>query len=156
MKRKGYRKRGGIPLLQSDDFPFAESSDQQDDGSFAEVFNAALFEKESRELLLKKKESKAVPDKQKEISYPQDQLDLHGYRAAQAEMKVESFLATVRGKGFNVVRIITGKGLHSEGGAVLPDVVERILKEMKINRRVADFVWEKKTKEESGALIVYL
>ena len=49
-----------------------------------------------------------------------------------------------------------GKGLHSEGGPVLPDVVEDLLKEMKKENIVLAYVWEGKKKIKSGSVVVYL
>jgi DNA-nicking Smr family endonuclease len=54
------------------------------------------------------------------------------------------------------VRIITGKGLHSEGQPVLPDTVEGVLRTLKKENLVKSWRWEKGQKEKSGALIVQL
>ena len=61
---------------------------------------------------------------------PAARLDLHGLTGYQAEARVRDFLAThskvSRGR---VLHIITGKGTHSDGPAVLPGVVSRLLRE---------------------------
>ncbi|OQX20720.1 MAG: hypothetical protein BWK80_35435, partial [Desulfobacteraceae bacterium IS3] len=54
------------------------------------------------------------------------------------------------------VRIIVGKGLHSEGKAVLRDVVEEKLVSLKREGMILSFKWEKTNKLKSGAIIVYL
>jgi len=54
------------------------------------------------------------------------------------------------------VRIIVGKGLHSQAGAVLPDAVEKKIVELKRAGRIATFSWEKKSKRASGSIIVFL
>jgi len=55
-------------------------------------------------------------------------LDLHGHSAAQAELRVRDFLAThYRISTGNVVHIITGKGIRSEGDAVLLEFVRDML-----------------------------
>jgi hypothetical protein len=61
---------------------------------------------------------------------PAAKLDLHGLTGYQAESRVRDFLATHRqvSRG-RVLHIITGKGTHSDGPAVLPGVVSRLLRE---------------------------
>ena len=49
-----------------------------------------------------------------------------------------------------------GKGLHSEDRAVLPDVIEDLLTDMKREDIVLSYRWEKRVKRKSGAVIVYL
>ena len=71
-------------------------------------------------------------------------------------MRVEAYIETAALQGLDAVRIIVGKGLHSQGSAVLPDEVERKIVELKRRGRVSTFAWEKKRKRASGALLVYL
>jgi hypothetical protein len=52
--------------------------------------------------------------------------------------------------------IIVGKGLHSQGKAILPDVVEKKITRLKRKKWLLGFEWEKKDKRKSGSLIVYL
>ncbi len=60
----------------------------------------------------------------------QDELDLHLADAAQAEILLRRFLGEARDAGFGCVRIIHGKGLHSDGSLpVLNNVVDRILRQ---------------------------
>jgi len=54
------------------------------------------------------------------------------------------------------LRIIVGKGIHSLSKAVLPDVVEKKIVELKKEDIVMTFLWEKHRKLKSGAIIVYL
>jgi DNA-nicking Smr family endonuclease len=59
---------------------------------------------------------------------PVGKLDLHGLTGAEADAKVRLFLASHRKKSKGrVVHIITGKGTRSDGPAVLPGVVERLI-----------------------------
>ena len=59
---------------------------------------------------------------------PDATLDLHGYSADQAQLRVRDFLAThTRISAGSVVHIITGKGTGSEGAPVLLEVVRDIL-----------------------------
>lgn len=92
----------------------------------------------------------------KKYPAPQDELDLHGYTAAEAERKAESFIRNARQNGLQTLRIIVGKGLHSEGRAVLPDVIEDKVVLLKKSKLVLTFTWESHAKRKSGAMIVYL
>lgn len=59
----------------------------------------------------------------------QDELDLHGATAAQAESLLRQFLAEAQDHEFGCVRIIHGKGLQGDGGApVLKNLVDRMLR----------------------------
>jgi DNA-nicking Smr family endonuclease len=90
--------------------------------------------------------------------YPevQEEIDLHGYTAREAAGKTESFIQSARLRGLKTIRIVVGKGLHSQDKAVLPDVVERKVVALKKAGTVLTFSWEKRSKHRSGALIVYL
>lgn len=59
----------------------------------------------------------------------QDELDLHGATAAQAEAMLRQFLLEAHAHEHGCVRIIHGKGLQADGGApVLKNVVDRLLR----------------------------
>jgi DNA-nicking Smr family endonuclease len=87
---------------------------------------------------------------------PEMDLDLHGFTALGAQMKARSFLTTCKHQGYFTVRIIVGRGLHSDPGPVLPDVIEDLLVDLKARDIVLGFSWERKKKSRSGAVIVYL
>lgn len=60
----------------------------------------------------------------------QMELDLHGFTKEEAREEVLDFLSEVNLKGYNKIRIITGKGLHSEGNrGVLKEYVQSMLDE---------------------------
>jgi len=60
----------------------------------------------------------------------QDELDLHGASAAQAEALLRQFLLEAHAHEFGCVRIIHGKGMQSEGGVpVLKNLVDRVLRQ---------------------------
>lgn len=60
----------------------------------------------------------------------QDELDLHGATALQAEGLLRRFLAEAHLHDHGCVRIIHGKGARSDGGApVIKNVVDRILRQ---------------------------
>lgn len=62
----------------------------------------------------------------------QDELDLHGASALQAETLLARFLAEATGHGLGCVRIIHGKGGGKDGGGdvpVLKNLVDRLLRQ---------------------------
>lgn len=60
----------------------------------------------------------------------QDELDLHGATATQAEQLLRQFLLEAHDHDHGCVRIIHGKGLQSDGGApVLKNLVDRLLRQ---------------------------
>ena len=60
----------------------------------------------------------------------QDELDLHGASAAQAEQLLRQFLLEAHDHDHGCVRIIHGKGLQSDGSApVLKNLVDRLLRQ---------------------------
>jgi DNA-nicking Smr family endonuclease len=54
---------------------------------------------------------------------PERDVDLHGLDAREAAREVRDALARAREEGVRCARIIHGRGLHSESGAVLRDLV---------------------------------
>ncbi|WP_321493537.1 Smr/MutS family protein [uncultured Desulfobacter sp.] len=87
---------------------------------------------------------------------PETDLDLHGFTALGAQIKARSFVSNAHTQGYFTLRIIVGKGLHSEDGPVLPHVVEDLLKEMKKENIVLAYEWEGRKKSKLGAVCVYL
>jgi len=77
-------------------------------------------------------------------------LDLHGDTALEAERRVRDFILTQkRIAGGQVVHIITGRGLGSRRGPVLPGAVRRVLE-----GEVAPFVREfDRDLDEAGFLV---
>ena len=58
---------------------------------------------------------------------PDDILDIHGLTKEKAWNTLEIFFENAKLKGFKKVRIIHGKGNHSEGEAVLLKVVQKFI-----------------------------
>lgn len=116
----------------------------------------------SREALLEEKgivRKKIKNSLQKKINNypaPQAELDLHGDIAMRAEIKADYFIRSSLSNDLLTLRIIVGKGTHSEFGAVLPDVIEDLIIKLKREKIVLSYRWEKKIKRKSGAIIVYL
>ncbi len=143
------------PLTQPYRTMANKPSDKEDD--FSKIFKNAELDAELQTLLQEKqKEADATESKTSKDFKPTFEIDLHGYTALQAEMKVGSFIHYALKQKVLAVRIITGKGLHSGGQPVLPDTVEDVLRTLKKENLVKSWRWEKGQKEKSGALIVQL
>ena len=135
-----------------------------DEEDFAKMFEESQTDSFQIHLMENKKRSEKSNDtgsltaSQKIKLYPDPEivLDLHGYTAAEAEEATEAFIRKAQKKNVRTVRLITGKGLHSEGKAVLPDVVERKILELKRKKQLLGYRWEKKDKRKSGAVIAFL
>lgn len=132
---------------------------------FAKLFEKSQTDTYQQQMLKEKMHAPGVENKKPLTAtekiklypqVPQTELDLHGYTGREAAVKAETFIRDTRLRGLKTVRIIVGKGLHSDGKAVLPDVVETRIIEFKRRKWVLSYKWEKKDKRKSGALIVYL
>ena len=145
--------RHGLPIV--DEIPF---SPEPEPGDEEEDFSSLLEESFSRRELPRKPKPSPMPYKKRIKRYPppETELDLHGYTALGAEVKAKSFLITSKQQGYFTVRLIVGKGLHSDLGPVLPDVIEDLLNALKKQDVVLGFEWDRKKKIRSGAVIVYL
>ena len=58
---------------------------------------------------------------------PEDILDLHGLTVEEGMRELRSFLISAKLKGYYLVKIIHGKGLHSSGAAKLSLMTEEFL-----------------------------
>lgn len=154
------RKKKNIPKLGNENLYATFGVEPAKKPSFGEELKKNLGKQDMGSILKEKAESGKPPlserEKLKFYPPPQDELDLHGNTGAEAERRTAAFIRTTTSLRLRTVRIITGKGLHSDGPAVLPDVVEIKLKELKGENRIFAFVWEKKEKHKSGSVMVYL
>lgn len=93
-----------------------------------------------------------------EATPPNDaSLDLHGVRAADVEARVSKFVRQVHKHGVRRVRIVHGKGLHSDPvGPVLGDAVIDALTKGLAASMVLAFVTAPASQGGSGALLVEL
>lgn len=163
-KRDMKRDRHGIPFLDgggslSQMFNDAASADEEE--RFSELLETVLKGK-NRESMLREKSDRLPPEpvplkkKLKRYPPPQEEMDLHGYTAKEAESRTESYLRSCWRSGLFTVQIIVGRGLHSPYGAVLPDVIEDLLIRLKQEGVLLWFEWDRRTKTQSGAAIAYL
>jgi DNA-nicking Smr family endonuclease len=80
------------------------------------------------------------------------EFDLHMLTRNEAEVELYDFLEKAHTLGFHRVRIITGKGLHSENKeSVLKPFIQNILKKEKLKFRDA-----KENRGGKGAIEVWL
>lgn len=84
----------------------------------------------------------------------QDELDLHGATAVQAEAMLRQFLREAHTHDYGCVRIIHGKGLQAGGGTpVLKNLVDRLLR---LRNDVLAFHSAPPAQGGTGALLVLL
>ena len=87
---------------------------------------------------------------------PQSELDLHGYTGQEAKKEVQYFIESSFRKGLKVVRIITGRGVHSDiGKLILPSVTEDKLNELKRKNFVVNYKWDNYHNTRGGSVIVF-
>ncbi len=163
MNNKKNKTRQGVDQLTMDDNLYEKHpKTTEPEKSFEELLDESLSD-ESNQALIKEKISESsdkikLSKSSKLNGYPepQDEIDLHGLHGDEAELKADFFIRDSNAKGLSTIRIIVGKGTHSEGRAVLPDMVEGKVIELKREGQIHTFRWEKGKKLKSGAVIVYL
>ena len=103
-------------------------------------------------------DKRAVPRRMKQLERgqlkPEAELDLHGMTTDEAAAKVLFFLQDAIFQGLSTVLLITGKGLHSEGGPVLRSAIESLLS--KKNEQVVEWSVAPRRYGGAGALVVFL
>ena len=149
--QKSEQNKHGIDIIQAGRTP---SEARLDD----ECFEQLLEESFKANRPTGRIERKPVPVQKRIKRYPpvEKELDLHGLTAVKARERARSFIETCQQQGFFTIRLIVGKGRHSQMGPVLPDVIEDLAAGLKRQSRLIWFEWENKSKINSGALIVYL
>ncbi len=155
-------KQGVKKLSLEDDLFNAIEEENEPDESFDELLEESLSDKSSQNII---KDKIAASSKKIELSKttklskypgPQDEIDLHGLKGDEAELKADFFIRDSKARGLVTIRIIVGKGTHSEGRAVLPDIIEGKIIDLKRKGQIYTFKWEKGRKLKSGAVIIYL
>ncbi len=154
--------RSGSPRPEDPASPTAGGHGAESGEDFARLLEEALTGETAESMLRKKKEGAPRPRplsparRLERYPSPQDQLDLHGHRSHEAVRRTRAFVRSRSHRGLWTLRIIVGKGLHSENGPVLPDVVENTLSALQREGVVLAFRWEGRSKRRSGSVIVYL
>ncbi len=155
--KKIQKDRHGLPIIEHGQLPSSKESDE-----FAALLASSLSEK-SGEVLLREKvdtvgASRPITLKERLKRYPpaQGQLDLHGFTAAKADQTAEHYVRRAFSVGTYTLRLIVGKGLHSEHGAVLPDTIADRMTTLKQEGIVLAWEWGRGKKSKSGSILVYL
>lgn len=84
-----------------------------------------------------------------------EELDLHGCFKDQALAQLQQFIAAAYARGSQAVLVITGKGINSPEGPVLPGAVATWLRETG-KGMVAEFAPAPSDRGGSGAFVVFL
>jgi DNA-nicking Smr family endonuclease len=84
-----------------------------------------------------------------------EELDLHGFLKDEVLRRLEHFIASAYAGGQHAVLVITGKGLNSPEGPVLPGAVAAWLRE-RGRGMVAEFLPAPRDRGGSGAYVVFL
>lgn len=144
--------------IDSHILPDDKTAEQEVAAPETEVPFSTLLEASLKQKRPPRHAPKPMPLKRRLKRYPPPEadLDLHGFTAIGAQIKTRTFISSAHVQGFFTLRIIVGKGLHSEDGPVLPHVVEDLLKEMKKENVVLSYKWEGGKRSKFGAVLVYL
>ena len=87
----------------------------------------------------------------------QDHLDLHGFGLAWARDAIDGFLKRARERGYTCVRIVHGRGTHSQTEpAILKRAVTKWLSSRRLSRAVIAFASARWKDGGSGAVYVLL
>lgn len=84
-----------------------------------------------------------------------EELDLHGYLREEALQRLAQFISGAYHRGSKAVLVITGKGLNSPDGPVLPGGVDAWLREQG-KSMVVEAAQAPRDKGGSGAVVVFL
>ncbi len=135
-------------------FFIGRQDEKKDEGGFADLVDGTLTGERFETVLHEK--GAAPASAAPVVTVPEGQLDLHGMTEDEARRRTVYFLQNCRHQGLTLVRVITGKGLHSDGEAVLPEAIEETLLSLKSQGEIDSFQWEKGDRRRSGALLVRL
>jgi DNA-nicking Smr family endonuclease len=84
-----------------------------------------------------------------------EELDLHGFLKDEALKRLERFITSAYAQGLQAVLVITGKGINSPEGPVLPGATAAWLREQG-KSMVAEFLPAPRDKGGSGAIVAFL
>lgn len=131
-------------------------AEERDEVAFADLVDGTLTGERFEAVMHEKGGAPFVRAAAPAATVPEQQLDLHGMTEDEARRRTVYFLQNCHHQGLALVRVVTGKGLHSDGEAVLPAAIEDTLLGLKSKGDIHSFQWEKGDRRRSGALLVYL
>jgi DNA-nicking Smr family endonuclease len=118
------------------------------------IFRDASAEREFEEQAPRSASSRMRQLKRGTVRISQE-LDLHGFMKDEALARLEQFITAAGGSGQRAVLVITGKGINSPEGPVLPGAVAGWLRG-KGKGHVAEFFPAPRDLGGSGAYVVFL
>lgn len=83
-------------------------------------------------------------------------VDVHGCKKLEARREIERLFERAAAKGVRRLRIVHGKGLHSEAAPVLASYVRELLRIPPLSSRVAAFTFAPQHESGTGATLVCL
>jgi len=102
---------------------------------FADVFNKweknnKVYDKDAVENSGGQKENAPGENRRRLLhSKPDDVLDIHGLSGERAWLSLDDFFNRARDSGFKKLRVIHGKGNHTQGSAVLGNTVRGFIEQ---------------------------
>jgi len=118
-------------------------------------FEKLLEEYSDMDFEIHKKEKSLKTQDQKDLfsmpaGLPDHTIDLHGLLKDEALRKVETIVKEMRVRKIKKLRIITGKGKHSQDEPVIPQAVDSLLLTLKRSSFIRHVKWENRTVKGSG------
>ena len=118
-------------------------------------FEKLLEEYSDMDFEIHKKEKSLKASEQKDLfsmsaGLPDHTIDLHGLLKDEALRKVETVVKEMRARKITKLRIITGKGKHSQEEPVIPQAVDSLLLTLKRSSFIRHMRWENRTVKGSG------
>ncbi len=151
------KKSNKLPDIAPGEFERLFSQSQKKTPEPGEDFASLLDEYSDIDFDVHLHEKESSPEAQKELfAKPKiKEIDLHGLLKEEAEDLVKSAVRDMFRLNISMLKIITGKGIHSKFGAVLPLAVNDLLAEFKAAHAISKFTWEKSRIEDSGYVYVF-
>ncbi|HMB16946.1 MAG TPA: Smr/MutS family protein [Pelovirga sp.] len=149
----GDHHRDGQPI---DIEPIAQDCDQALFLTAMKGLNVPFVDSVNNEERLSSSAPRRMKQLRRGTLVPEATLDLHGATRQDVEAKMISFITNARYHGWQVLLVVTGKGLHSpEGEGVLRSAVEEFLQRGKSDQ-VAEWARAPRQYGGDGAVILFL
>ena len=152
---------GETPELKKNKAPDGESGDDQEQQLFLQAMQkiGTTLSKLQSESESGEEARQSVSSRLKQLRRGTirigEELDLHGHLRKEAVLKLEHFVSAAYHRRQKAVLVITGKGINSPEGPVLPGAVADWLRG-KGKAMVAEFAPAPRDRGGSGAFVVFL
>jgi len=122
-------------------------------------FGKLLEEYSDIDFEVHKREKNSTVEDQKDLFRPpqirpDSTIDLHGMLKEDALRLVDITVRDMKARGILKLRIITGKGKHSQEKPVIPEAINELLINLKKSGIISRIEWENRTVENSGSVDV--